>query len=145
VLEDTSNILRATKMVPKEIYYYSAASWKWKVYLAALKKSVSGNINIGDLMKELMADPELRKMGGKVAKFARGITEEINRMPANMKQRQMQIGALNEAKLLEKSEAFFGSEFNAKIHTYREDNQQIHDPQKKAGLARPYRPAIYIA
>jgi len=38
VLEDTSNILRATKMVPKEIYYYSAASWKWKVYLTALKQ-----------------------------------------------------------------------------------------------------------
>jgi len=145
VLDDTSNILRATKMVPKEIYYYSAASWKWKVYLTALKKSASGNIVIGDLMKELMADPELKTVAGKVAKFARGITEEINRMPEDMKQKQLQIGALNEAKLLGKAETFFGREFNAKIHTYGEDDQQIHDPQKKAGLARPYRPAIYIA
>jgi leucyl-tRNA synthetase len=144
VLEDTSNILRATKIVPKEIYYYSAASWKWKVYLTALKKSVSGPLVISDLMKELMADPELKTVAGKVAKFARGITEEINRMPEDMKQRQLQIGAVDETTLLGQAEAFFGREFNAKIHTYREDDQQLHDPQKKAGLARSYRPAIYI-
>jgi len=144
VLEDTANILRATKMVPKEIYYYSAASWKWKVYLTALKKSASGNIVIGDLMKELMTDSELKTVAGKVAKFAHGITEEINRMPEDMKQRQLQIGALDETTLLGQAEAFFGRELNAKIHTYREDDQQLHDPQRKDGLARPYRPAIYI-
>jgi leucyl-tRNA synthetase len=144
VLEDTSNILKATKMVPKQIYYYSAASWKWKAYLTALKKSASGNIVIGDLMKELMSDPELKTVAGKVAKFAQGITQEINRMPEDMKQRQLQIGALDEAKLLKTAEAFFGREFNVKIHVYREDDPDIHDPQRKAGFAKPYRPAIYI-
>jgi leucyl-tRNA synthetase len=144
VLEDTSNILRATKMVPKEIYYYSAASWKWKAYLTALKKSVSGNVVIGELMKELMADPELKTVAGKIAKFAQGITQEINRMPEDMKQRQLQIGALDEAELLKKAETFFGGEFKVKIHAYRENDPNIHDPQKKAGHAKPYRPAIYI-
>ncbi len=144
VMEDTSNILKATKMVPKEIYYYSASSWKWAVYLTALKKSVSGNIVIGDLMKELMTDPELKKVAGNVAKFAQGITQEINRMPEDMKQRQLQTEALDEAKLLETAEAFFGREFNVKIHAYREDDQNINDPQRKAGYAKPYRPAIYI-
>ncbi|TET25734.1 MAG: leucine--tRNA ligase [Candidatus Bathyarchaeum sp.] len=145
VMEDTSNILRATKMVPKEIYYYSAASWKWKAYLTALKKSASGTLAINDLMKELMADPELKTVARKVAKFARGITEEINRMPEDMKQRQLQIGALDEASLLGKAEAFFGREFNVKVHAYREDEQRLQDPKRKAGYARPYRPAIYIA
>ncbi len=145
VMEDTSNILRATKMVPKEIYYYSAASWKWKAYLTALKKSASGTLAINDLMKELMADPELKTVARKVAKFARGITEEINRMPEDMKQRQLQIGALDEASLLGKAEAFFGREFNVKVHAYREDEQRLQDPKRKAGYARPYCPAIYIA
>jgi leucyl-tRNA synthetase len=144
VLEDTSNILRATKIVPKEIHYYSAAPWKWKVYLTALKKSISGTLVLSDLMKELMKDPDLKTVAGKVAKFARGITEEINRMPKDRKLRQLQIGPVDEDALLEKAETFFGREFNTKIHTYREDDQQLHDPQKKAGLARPYRPAIYI-
>ncbi|MCK4884484.1 hypothetical protein KAS24_00295, partial [Candidatus Bathyarchaeota archaeon] len=66
-------------------------------------------------------------------------------MPEDMKQRQLQIGALDEAALLGKAEAFFGREFNVKVHTYREDEQNIQDPQRKAGYARPYRPAIYIA
>jgi hypothetical protein len=61
-----------------------------------------------------------------------------------MKQRQLQIGALDEAKLLETAEAFFGREFNAKAHVYSEDDKQTHDPQRKAGYAKPYRPAIYI-
>jgi leucyl-tRNA synthetase len=144
VLEDTSNILRATKIVPKQIYYYSAASWKWKVYMTALKKSASGNLVIGDLMKELMADPELKTVAGKVAKFAQGLAQEINRMPEDMKQRQLQTGALDETGMLKNAEAFFEREFNVKIHAYTEDNPNIHDPQKKAGYAKPYRPAIYM-
>jgi leucyl-tRNA synthetase len=144
VLEDISNILRATKMVPKEIYYYSTAPWKWKVYLTALKKSTSTTLVLSDLMKELMQDPSLKPVAGKVAKFARGITEEINRMPQDRKERQLATGALDEKTLLEKAEIFFGREFNAKIHVYMEDEKQLRDPQKKAEFARPYRPAIYI-
>jgi leucyl-tRNA synthetase len=144
VLDDTSNILRATKMTPKEIYYYTAAPWKWTAYITALKKAASGTLAISDLMKELMADPELKQVAGKVAKFVRGITEEINRMPEDMKQMQLQIGALDEAGLLEKAAAFFEKEFNVKLHAYREDDQKLCDPQRKAESAKPYRPAIYI-
>jgi leucyl-tRNA synthetase len=145
VLEDTANILKATKMKPKQIYYYSAASWKWKAYQTALKKSATGTLVIGDLMKELMADPELKTVAKKVAKFAQGLTQEINRMPEDMKQRQLQIGTLDETKLLETAKTFFGKEFNATIHTYTEDDPNINDPQRKAGFAKPYRPAIYMA
>jgi leucyl-tRNA synthetase len=144
VLEDTSNILRATKMEPNEIYYYSAASWKWNVYLTAIRKSISKTLTLSDLMKELMIDPVLKKIGGKIAKFGHLITEEINRMPEDMKRRKLQIGALDEGNLLRKAAAFFGREFNAKIHAYQEDDQQLYDPQRKSGLARPYRPAIYV-
>ncbi len=144
VLEDTSNILRATKMVPKEIYYYTAAPWKWTAYLTALKKTASGTLAISELMKELMADSEMKQVAGKVAKFVRGITEEINRMPEDMKQMQLQIGVLDETGLLKKAAVFFEKEFNVKVRAYREDDQKLHDPQKKAESAKPYRPAIYI-
>jgi len=65
-------------------------------------------------------------------------------MPEDMKQRQLQIGAVDEATVLGQAEAFFGKEFNVKLHAYKEDNPNIHDPKKKAGFAKPYRPAIYI-
>jgi leucyl-tRNA synthetase len=140
VMEDTTNILRATKIEPKKIYYYSAAMWKWKVYLTALRKSTFTILVLRDLMKELMQDPDLKTVAGKVAKFARGIIEEINRMPTDKKTRQLNIGTLDENALLVKAEAFFGREFNCKIYTNREEKKQLYDPKKKATFARPYRP-----
>ena len=70
--------------------------------------------------------------------------EEIKQMPEDRQQRQLEIGLLDENKTLKEAETFFEREFNAKIHTYREDDPQRHDPKRKAELARPYRPAIYI-
>jgi leucyl-tRNA synthetase len=144
VMDDTSNILRATKMVPKEIYYYTAAQWKWKAYLTALKLSDAGTVAISELMKTLMADPELKKVAGKVSKFARGLSDDINRMPDDMKQRQTQVGNLDEKGLLEQAAEFFEREFNVKLHALTEDDENLFDPQRKAQFAKPYRPAIYM-
>ena len=144
VMDDTANILKATKMQPKRIYYYAAAPWKWQVYLVALKKSVDGNVVVGALMKELMSNPELKVVAGKVAKFAPQLVQEINRMPDDMKQKQLQVGELNETELLETSQEFFAREFNAEVFAFQEDSQDIDDPKNKAKFAKPYRPAIYI-
>jgi len=144
VLEDTSNILRATKIVPKKICYYTAAPWKWKVYLTMLEKAISTKVVLSGLMKELMTDPDLKKMAEKVAKFASQVIEEINRLPDDKKHRRLKVGVLDETQALKDAENFFEREFNAKIYAYHEDDPQRHDPKKKAVLAKPYRPAIYI-
>ena len=148
VLDDTSNILRATKMTPKQICYYSAASWKWKIYLKALEKSIATKIVLSEfmkeLMKELMKDSELHKMAEKVAKFASQTIVEINEMPEENKRRQLQIEIMDEEETLTEAIKFFKKEFNAKISIYREDDPKRYDPKKRAELARPYRPAIYI-
>ena len=39
VMEDTVNILKATKITPKRICYYTAAPWKWQVYQKILRKA----------------------------------------------------------------------------------------------------------
>ncbi len=144
VLEDTLNILRATKMVPKKICYYSAAPWKWKVYLTALKKSISAKITLSELMKELMTHPDLKAMAERVSRFARQIVDEVNQMPDDKRHRLLKIGGVDEHQTLREAESFFEREFNAKIHVYGEEDPQRYDPKKKAKLARPYRPAIYI-
>jgi leucyl-tRNA synthetase len=144
VLEDTSNILRATKMVPKKICYYSAAPWKWEVYLMILEKSISTKVVLSGLMKELMTDPNLKTIAEKVAKFASQVIEEINRMPDDKKHRRLEVRVVEESQALKEAENFFEREFNAKIYIYHEDDPQRHDPKKKAALAKPYRPAIYM-
>lgn len=144
ILEDTLNIIKATGITPKRINYYVAAPWKWKLYLKSLEKSVSERIVLSDLMKELIAHPDLKGMAEKAAKFIRLIIDEVNRMPDDKKRRQLQVKVLNEYKTLKEAENFFEQELNAKIHVYNEEDPKRHDPKKKAELARPYRPAIYI-
>ena len=144
VLDDTSNIRRATKIVPRKIYYYTASPWKWRVYLRTLEKSVTTKVALSDLMKELMTDPDLRRKAEKVAKFTRQIIDEINRMPEDQKRRQLQVKGLDDYRVLKEAEDFFEREFSAKIYTYRQDDPKRYDPKERAELATPYRPAIYI-
>jgi len=144
VLDDTQHILNATKITPKKIFYYTAAQWKWVVYIKTLKASMSKNVVMAELMKELMKDKELKKNAKQAAKFVSQVMEEINRMPSNKKQRQLQIKHLDEKKTLADAIGFFEREFNAKIQVHSEDDPKRYDPKKRAELAKPYRPAILI-
>ncbi|MCL6578087.1 MAG: leucine--tRNA ligase, partial [Candidatus Bathyarchaeota archaeon] len=144
VLEDTANIIKATGIKPKKICYYTAASWKWKAYSKALEESVSGKIQQRDLMKELMANPDLRTKAEKLAKFVNQILEEVNHMPEERKKKLTQIGIINESQTLKEAENFFKKELNAEIDIYDEESAERYDPKGRAQLAKPYRPAIYI-
>jgi len=144
VIEDTLNIIKATGITPKRVNYYVAAPWKWKVYLEALEKSISTRITLSDLMKELMKDPDLKKIAEMVTKFARQIVDEVNQMPNDKKGRQLQTGVVDESRTLREAERFFEQELNVEVSVYHEEDPQRHDPKKRAGLARPYRPAIYV-
>jgi len=145
VLEDTLNIIRATKMAPKRIYYYMAARWKWEVYQKALTMFFEREqVSQGDLMKELMKDVEMKKMASRVANFVSQILDEINCMGLNRKEKLRSIGVLNEITAITEAENFLKRELNAEIQVCIEDNSQRYDPEDRAKLAKPYRPAIYI-
>jgi len=143
-LEDTLNIIKATSITPKKIYYYAAAPWKWKAYLMALRKSVSAKVVQSELMKELMKDKNMKNMAKPLAKFAGQIVDEVNRTSAVRKQRQLQVGAIDENQSLKEAEPFLKREFNAEVCIYREEDAKRYDPKGRAQLAKPYRPAIYI-
>jgi len=143
-IEDTQNIIKATSMKPETIYYYVAASWKWKAYLAALQKSVSARVVQGELMRELMTDPVMKKEAKSVAKFVGQITEEVNRMSPEKRQRQLKASDVDETAILNDAAKFLRRELNAEIHIYSEDDQKRHDPKNRAQIAKPYRPAIYV-
>lgn len=143
VVDDTSSILRAIKVAPKRICYYAAADWKWRVFLKEMKSSASAKLVFSEFMKELMADPELKEIAGKVSKFAREVLDEVNRLPNDQKQRILQIGVMDEQQILNAAKGFFEKAFNAKVEVYGED-KQIYDPKNRAQLAKPRRPAIFV-
>jgi leucyl-tRNA synthetase len=144
VLEDTMNITKATGVSPKRIYYYTAAMWKWKIYLKAVEKSVDAKIQQKDLMRELIADPTLKTKADKVAKFSSQIVDEINRMSEERKQRILQVGIIDEVNALNEAKGFYEKETNAEIRVCDEEDTNRYDPKSRAAIARPYRPAIFI-
>ena len=91
-----------------------------------------------------MKDPNMKRMADKVAKFVHQVIDEIKRMPDDKKNRQLKVGIIDEDKALKEAEAFFERELNAEISAYHEENPRRHDPKKRAELAKPYRPAIYV-
>ena len=144
VLEDTWNIEKATDITPSKIYLYTSAQWKWKAYLTALQKSVSGKVAISEIMKELMKDNKMKRTAKRLAKFTGQITEEINRMSSERKRRQLKVGIAPENQILKDAKIFFKREFNAEVYVYQEEDTHCYDPKNRASSAKPYRPAIYI-
>jgi leucyl-tRNA synthetase len=144
LLEDTLNIIKATGVTPKKVFYYMAASWKWKAYLEALKRSVSAKVMQSDLIRDLLKEPDLRIKGKEVTEFIGKIVDEVNRMPNEKKQRIMQVGVINERQIVKEAEDFLKRELNAEIYCYNEEDPELYDPKKRARLAKPNRPAIYI-
>ncbi|MEM2104354.1 MAG: leucine--tRNA ligase [Candidatus Bathyarchaeia archaeon] len=144
VLEDTRSIIKATRLKPEKVFYYTAASWKWKVYLKAIEKSMEGKITQSILIKEVLKTQDLKTKAKEVAEFANKIVDEINQMPTERKSRLISIGSINEAQVLEKAKGFLKSEIKAEIIVYAEEEAESFDPKNKAHLAKPWRPAIYI-
>ncbi|RLI19743.1 hypothetical protein DRO54_07805, partial [Candidatus Bathyarchaeota archaeon] len=144
LLEDAYNIIKVTKFAPKQIHFYVAASWKWKVYLKAVERAVSKTLTMKELMAELLKDSELKNKAKEVSKFAAKIMDEINRMASEKKEKILQIGKIDENQILNQAKEFFEKEFKAKIYVWKEENREKYDPKSKASMAMPYRPAIYI-
>jgi leucyl-tRNA synthetase len=144
LLEDTLNIVKATGITPKKVFYYTAGSWKWQVYLKALEMAMSEKLVQGSLIKRLLEDPNLKAKAEEVAEFAGKIVEEINRMPPEKRRRLLNIGKVNEAQALKDAENFLKNEINAEIYLYDEEDPKRYDPKNRARLAKPWRPAIYV-
>jgi leucyl-tRNA synthetase len=144
VVEDTLNVLKATKIVPKKICYYTASQWKWKVYLGVLEKSMRGEAKISELMKELAADKDLKEHLGEIAKFATRIAKDVNGLPEEKRKELLRVGMMNEKTVITDALGFLSERFKAQIIVYDEEDEQRYDPRQRATIAMPCRPAIYI-
>jgi leucyl-tRNA synthetase len=144
VMEDTQNIINATGITPKKIYYYIAAPWKAKVYMRILEKSKGGEVKLNEIMKELAAAEDLKSRMKEVANFASKLVKEVSRIPEKRKENALRIEMLREKEVIENAEAFLAQKFNAQIIVYSEEDEKRYDPKNRATVSAPYRPAIYI-
>jgi leucyl-tRNA synthetase len=144
VLEDTLNIVKATGMTPKKIHYYTACPWKWKVYLKMLEKASHGEVKMSEVIKELVAEDDLKKNMKEVANFAQKTLKEVNRIPQDRREKVLKIKTLNEKTAIEDADDLLKQRLKAQIMVYDEEDSQRYDPKNKAALSTPFKPAIYI-
>ncbi|MEM2888592.1 MAG: leucine--tRNA ligase [Candidatus Bathyarchaeia archaeon] len=144
LLSDTINITKATKIIPKHVYFYVAASWKWKAYLETLQKAQAGKVEMKDVMKDLLKFPEMQKKAKDLATFLGKTIMEINMSSEDLKKMKLDIGSLDEKTIIEEAKGFLQKELNAEVSVYNEEDQQKYDPKNRATQSKPYRPAIYM-
>ncbi|MEM2094921.1 MAG: class I tRNA ligase family protein, partial [Candidatus Bathyarchaeia archaeon] len=142
--QDVQSILQATKIAPRKIVFYTAASWKWDVYLASLQLAAEGRLQLPVLMRTLMADQTLRSHAQRIFSFAEKICSDLLRAPREVIKDRLSVGRLDDYAVINGSREFFARELKAEVVVYVEDDPGIYDPKDRARLAEPYRPGIYV-
>jgi len=143
-LDDVRKIVKVTGIEPSHVRFYTATSWKWKVYLKALELAERDALDVGVLIRDAFKDDELRVRVKEVPAFARGVVEDVKRTPEETAKRRLEMGVVNESKLLQDAADFFKAELGCEVTVSNESDPWIEDPEGRAEKAKPYRPAIYI-
>lgn len=140
--EDIAEILKVTNIKPKKIFIYATPKWKQTVYEKAIKLAEAGNFNMGTLMKEIMSEPDMKKIAKEVSQFAGKFSKEIIKLN-DIDKKRYQV-EFDEKDYLEKAKDYFENIFSCKVEIYSADDKKIYDPNNKNRFATPLRPAIYI-
>jgi leucyl-tRNA synthetase len=142
-MDDIKNIIKVTKITPKKITIYTPASWKVKAYQKILSKVVGGEVNIGTLIKSLIADKETEEIK-KDPDFVKKTVNDILSESQEQRESKNRIGLIDEKKILSELDSLVQAEFGISSQVFSESDDGKYDPKNKSRTARPYKPAILI-
>ncbi len=142
-IEDIKNIIKVTKMVPKKITIYTSAQWKVNAYQKILSKVVSGEVNIGSLIRSLIADKDTEEIK-KDPDFVKKTVNDILSESQEERESKNRIGLIDEKKILSELDSLVQAEFGITSQVFSESDQDKYDPKNKSRTSRPYKPAILI-
>jgi leucyl-tRNA synthetase len=144
LLADLQNIVKVTKMTPTKIFIYTSAGWKTQVYKAILANILEGRINFGEIMKQLIVNPETAKAKTD-PKLVQKMMEDILSAPLEARSRRLKLTEFDEITAIYDAQSLVSAEINkAQIVVYSEEDSIKYDPKSRAKSARPFKPAIYI-
>ncbi|MFQ6012628.1 MAG: leucine--tRNA ligase [Thermoplasmata archaeon] len=142
VLDDVRQILKATRIAPKRVAFYTAPPWKRTVYELAARLQREGRLDAGTLIKEAREDPEVADHGAALPYFAKRLVGDAEkRGPEGLASSDW---TPDEASFLRDAIPFAQSELRAEVTVFQEGDPGIDDPLSKANQATPWRPAIYV-
>ena len=144
IIEDTLNILRATKIDAKRVCFYTASSWKWQVYQKVLEKAVAGEVKMNEVMKVIAAEPAFKPHMKEAAGLVPRMIKSLTKLSTERKEHMQKIVTLNELEILHNAVTFLKDRFNADVSVFSEEDKERYDPKQKGAMALPMQPAIFI-
>jgi len=144
IMDDIANIIKITKITPKKIAIYTADAFKSKAYHAVLTKVMSGQTDMGVIMKELIANPETSDIK-RNPDFVQRTIKDILSEPVEIRKIKLETDEFDEKQLISSELISLAkADFGADVQVYSEKDSDIYDPKGKARHARPFKPAILI-
>ncbi|MFO7833435.1 MAG: leucine--tRNA ligase, partial [Halohasta sp.] len=136
--DDIQDILTVTEQDPETIRVYVAADWKQSVFETVRETGT----DVGDVMSEVMQDPDLRERGNEVNQLVQDLIDLVRSLDDDT---LAAMAAVDEVSTYETAVDFLEREYDATVEVYAEDDEGIVDPEDRAAKAVPFRPAIHIA
>jgi leucyl-tRNA synthetase len=150
VIDDTREITKVTNIKPKAIFYYTSPKWMYLVYRSMLEATSKGEAtDVGSIIKEAVSRPFAKGKEKAIARYVQSTYNSIIRvMPRRLVERRLKV-QLDEKPVLENAISFIRNQFSTDagdidVKVINAEDKNIYDPAKKAPLAQPYRPSIYI-
>src|SRR6478736_6486437 len=125
-IEDIKNIIKVTKITPKKITIYTPAQWKVKAYKKILSSIVTGEVNIGTLIKALIADKETEDVK-KDPDFVKKTVNDILSESQEERESKNKIGLVDEKKILSELDSLVQAEFGITSQVFSESDQDKYD------------------
>jgi leucyl-tRNA synthetase len=137
VISDIGQIMKVTEMKAERLIIYTSPAWKIRLVRIAAEMSKNGKVDIPSLTKAAMSDEEIRKNGKAASDLAKKIATDM------MRNAFTADTDLDEYRHLKEAEQFIASEIGVPTLVVTADSAE-YDPQNKARIATPGRPAIYL-
>ncbi|MCH7648271.1 MAG: class I tRNA ligase family protein, partial [Thaumarchaeota archaeon] len=144
IMEDITNILKVTKIIPKKIIIYTADAFKGLVYHSILQKVMAGQTNMGEIMKDLIANQVTSDIK-KNPDFVQRTIKDILSEPTEIRETKLKTKEFDEKSLISNELISLAkADFGVDVQVFSESDDGIYDPKGKARHARPFKPAILI-
>ena len=143
LLDDIKNIANLLKISkPHRVVIYLPSKWKYSL-AAMIGTLLKEGLKPSEVFSRVMRKNEFRSVGRRAAEF----TKKYLKMYWELKEEAK--AALEDAEKIDFQTAtalasILSRDMNVKVQIYSEDDVGIYDPNKRAGRAMPFKPAIYI-
>ncbi len=145
VLEDVANIQKVVKAQrPRRVCMYVAQEWKRRAHKIAMEHVRAGHVDFGKLLREVEERLKLRLYKTDLSKYLQMVVQELR----GMSEEELEVAGkieMDELQVLVEAADYIREQLGAgDIQVFMADEAARYDPQDRAKLAVPLRPAIFV-